>query len=323
MAGVDMSMAATLLRRLPWQYIQIARPDHWTKNVFALPGTAAALALTPTSEPLWKMPLALISLCLIASANYSINDLLDLQCDRFHPVKNQRPGPRGLLDRRLVLLQYVLLAAIGIGLSATINLPFLLTSISLLVTGLIYNVPPLRAKNYAYLDVLVESVNNPIRFLFGWFAVSPDFLPPSSVLLAYWMGGAFLMGTKRYSEFRCIGNPQRATRYRSAFARYTEHSLLLSAFFYALCSAFFGAIFLIKYKIELVLTFPLLAAVFTWYLSIALKRDSAAQAPEKLYREVKFMIFASFVFASVAFIFYINIPLLHVLMNTNLIGITR
>ncbi len=323
MAGVDTPISATLRRRLAWQYVKIARPDHWIKNVFALPGIAAALAFTPTSEPLWKMPIALIALCLIVSANYSINDLMDLGYDRFHPVKSQRPGPRGLLDRRVVVLQYVLLAGTGIGLSAIINLPFLLTSLSLLVTGIVYNVPPLRAKNYAYLDVLFESVNNPIRFLFGWFAVTSQFLPPFSVLLAYWMGGAFLMGIKRYSEYRRIGNPQRAALYRRSFAHYTELSLLLSAFFYALCSAFFGGIFLIKYKIEFVLTFPLFAAMFTWYLSIGLKNESAAEAPEKLYREVKFMIFASFVFIGAAFMFYINIPLLRVLMDTSLIGIMQ
>ena len=56
---------------------------------------------------------------------------------------------------------------------------------------MLYNVPPIRIKDYAYFDVLAESVNNPLRFLVGWFAVAPQFLPPSSVLLAYWMGAHF------------------------------------------------------------------------------------------------------------------------------------
>ena len=45
--------------------------------------------------------------------------------------------------------------------------------------------------------VIVESLNNPLRFLFGWFAVTLHFAPPVSVLLAYWCGGAFLMAAKR------------------------------------------------------------------------------------------------------------------------------
>jgi len=187
--------------------------------------------------------------------------------------------------------------------------------------GIAYNVAPIRAKDYAYVDVLTESVNNPLRFLVGWFAVVPKLVPPSSVLLAYWMGGAFLMGIKRYAEYRGIGDARVAALYRPSFARYSERSLLLSAFFYAMCSAFFGAIFLIKYKIEFVLTFPLFAALFTWYLSIGLKSDSAAQAPETLYREAKFLLFASLVFVAAALTFYAEIPALRVLMDTNLVRI--
>jgi len=106
-----------------------------------------------------------------------------------------------------------------------------------------YNVEPVRTKDRQYLDVLSESVNNPIRFLLGWFAVTGTIIPPGSVLLAYWTSGAFPMGTKRYSEYRRIANPVQAGLYRRSFERYTEASLLLSSFFYALCSAFLIGVF--------------------------------------------------------------------------------
>ena len=82
------------------------------------------------------------------------------------------------------------------------------------------------------------------------------FLPPASVLLAYWMGGAFLMAIKRYSEYRGIADPARAALYRRSFAFYSEQSLLLSGFFYALLSACFTGVFLIKYRIEFLLVLP-------------------------------------------------------------------
>src|SRR5439155_24871314 len=227
----------------------------------------------------------LISVCLLASANYTINEFLDAEHDRHHPAKSGRPAAQGLIDGRLVMAEYVVLAAVGLALGAAINRPFALTGLALLVMGAAYNAPPVRTKDKPYLDVLSESVNNPLRFLLGWFAVTGDFLPPASALLAYWMGGAFLMAIKRYSEYRGIGDPARAALYRRSFARYSEQSLLLSGFFFALCSAFFTAIFLIKYRIEFLLLFPLIATLFTWYVAIGLKRDSAAQAPEKLHRE--------------------------------------
>src|SRR3546814_15646823 len=67
-----------------------------------------------------------------------------------------------------------------------------------------YNLKPLRTTHKAYLDVISESINNPIRLTLGWTMVDPTTLPPSSLLLAYWTGGAFLMGAKRLSEYRDI-----------------------------------------------------------------------------------------------------------------------
>ena len=68
-----------------------------------------------------------------------------------------------------------------------------------------------------------------------------------------------------------MDDPQQAALYRRSFASYSEQSLLLSVFFYAICAAFFIGIFLIKYRIEFVLTFPLFAVLFTWYLWIGLQ----------------------------------------------------
>jgi hypothetical protein len=59
-----------------------------------------------------------------------------------------------------------------------------------------------RTKELPYLDVLSESVNNPLRLFLGWFALVADKLPPLSLALAYWMVGAFFMATKRYAEYR-------------------------------------------------------------------------------------------------------------------------
>jgi decaprenyl-phosphate phosphoribosyltransferase len=304
-------------------HFRIARPDHWIKNVFMIPGAAVAFVVTPhiqSSIPV-TAALALVSVCLTASANYTINEYLDGPHDRFHPGKGGRPAALGLLDARLVMLQYALLAAIGLTLAHLVGRLFFSACSSLLVMGIIYNVPPLRLKNKAYFDVLVESINSPIRFLLGWFVVTADTLPPASAVLAYWMGGAFLMSVKRYAEYRWIGDPARARLYRESFGRYTERTLLLSAFVYALGSSFLIAVFLIKYRVEFILTFPLFAILFTWYLSIGLKDNSAAQAPERLYRETAFMCFAGFTFIAACLVLLINLPLLVWVVEPRLIRV--
>lgn len=298
-------------------YIRIARPDHWFKNLFMLPGIALAMVLAGVhwSDALWPSIIAIISTCFVASANYVINEWLDAEFDRHHPIKKHRPSALGRVRARYVYVEYAVLASLGLWLASFLTQEFFWISVLLLVMGVLYNVRPFRTKEIAFLDVLSESVNNPIRLLLGWSALVSAQLPPSSILLAYWMGGAFLMAMKRYAEFRFINNPEQAGLYRASFKQYTEESLLLSTFFYALTSVFFLGIFLVKYRIEFILTFPLLAALFTWYLAIGLKPYSASQTPEKLYREKAFVSFVVLLCIAIAALFVVEIPALSVFVE--------
>jgi 4-hydroxybenzoate polyprenyltransferase len=282
-----------------------------------LPGLALALLFVhPTGELLlWHAALGLLALCLCASANYTINEYLDAESDRFHPAKRHRPAARQLLDARLVMAQYVLLVVFGLGAAHEVGRSFAITSGVLLGMGILYNARPARTKDTPYLDVLSESINNPLRLLLGWFALVNDVLPPSSIILSYWMGGAFLMAVKRFSELRGIADRERAGLYRRSFQFYTQDSLLVSAFFYAICSAFFLGVFLIKYRIEFLLTFPLFSLMFAWYLAIGLRPHSAAEAPERLFGERRFVTFVAVLCAIAGVLFYVDIPGLHILVE--------
>src|SRR3954463_7780171 len=123
--------------------------------------------------------------------------------------------------------------------ASAVNRPFFLASLFLLVMGVVYNVRPVRSKDLPYVDVLSESINNPIRLLLGWFAVTDAEVPPVSLLIAYWMIGAFFMATKRFAEYRSIGDTAAAGAYRSSFLHYNEERLLLSMVFYAISFALF------------------------------------------------------------------------------------
>ena len=275
-----------------------------------LPGAALALIVDQEATPgnlVW-LAAGVAGTCLIASANYTINEYLDGAFDRHHPTKSSRPTAQGRIRPELVLLQYLILVGTGLTIASYLNPVFLYASVLLLVMGIIYNVRPLRSKDRAYLDVLSESINNPIRLVLGWAAISTIVLPPSSLLLSYWMGGAYLMAIKRYAEFRMIGDPARAALYRRSFGVYTETTLVLSAFFYALTSVFFLGIFLIKYKIEFIISFPFFAFLFVWYQSIALRPGSAAVNPEKIYLEPRFLAYVGFLVVLVFALFYFDIP---------------
>lgn len=297
-------------------YIKIARPDHWIKNAFIIPGLVLAVVLIGKPENmvgfLVKLIAGFFATCFIASANYVINEWLDAEFDKYHPTKKYRPVVSQNMKFSLVMVEYAVCILVGILLSLLVNTPFLLTEIWLLVMGILYNVKPIRTKDVVYLDVLSESINNMIRLLLGWFIVCETLLPPSSIMVGYWMAGAFLMAVKRYAEYRMIGDPKLAGSYRKSFIKYTEETLLCSAFFYALCATFLIGIFLLKYRIEYIVAIPFLFFLFCYYLYIAHKPDSAAQKPEKLFREKKLMILVAVLIVLFAVLTVVDIPVMKV-----------
>lgn len=294
-------------------YLQIARVDHWIKNLFIVPGVIIGQLLlkTPLDRDLFiDLVVGFLATCFAASANYVINEWLDARFDKFHPTKKNRPVVVSDIKFRYVMVEYVLLVALSLALSLCIHAAFVAMILWLLLMGVLYNVEPIRTKDVPFLDVLSESLNNMIRLLLGWFVVTDIVIPPLSILLGYWMGGAFLMAVKRFAEFRMIGDPAQAGLYRKSFRHYTEETLLGSSLFYAMAATFLIGIFMIKYRIEYLLAMPLMFGLFCIYLHISFKVDSAVQKPEKLYKERRLMVYIAVFVASLIFLTYVDIPIL-------------
>lgn len=274
-------------------YLKIARFDHWIKQLFIVPGMVFAAVLIKAGGNVSQsitaasahIIMGMLATCFTASANYIINEWLDADFDKYHPTKKHRPVVSARLKPRLIIAEYIVFAAVGLGIAWFVSLFVFLTELALFIMGIVYNVPPIRSKEIPYIDVLSESLNNALRLLIGWFIITAEFLPPISIVLGYWMGGAFLMAVKRFAEYRMVGDKEQAGLYRKSFKYYTEKSLLLSALFYALLSVFFCGIFMIKYRIELLVAIPFLCGLFCMYLNICYKSDSSAQKPEKLFKE--------------------------------------
>src|SRR6478736_1345098 len=99
-------------------HIEIARIDHWFKNVFIIPGAVAAVAMDPThiaTDIPRRAALGLASVCLVASSNYTINEVLDAPSDLAHPTKYLRPVPSGKVNVPLAYVQWLALMVIGVG----------------------------------------------------------------------------------------------------------------------------------------------------------------------------------------------------------------
>lgn len=295
-------------------YIAIARPDHWVKNGFMVLGVLLAISYQPdvlSVAGLARLLLAVAATCLVASSNYVLNEILDAPRDAFHPDKRHRPIPSGRVRLPLAWVEWLALGAGGLAIGWLINLPFFLSSAWLWGMGLVYNVPPLRTKEWPYVDVLTESINNPIRLMLGWFALIDTRVPPLSLAIAYWMAGAFLMATKRYAEYRHFADPETAAAYRRSFRHYDEERLLVSMFFYAVTAALFGGIFILRYHLELVLCVPAVAGLFAYYLRLGMLADSPAERPESLYRHRGFVTYLLLCTALFVTLLFVSIPVLY------------
>jgi hypothetical protein len=127
------------------------------------------------------------------------------------------------------------------------------------------------------------------------------------------MGGAYLMNVKRFAEYRFINNSKIAGLYRKSFIFYTENFLLIMSFLYALFTIFFTTIFLIKYKIEFIISMPFISILFVYYLKLGLEKKSLTQNPEKLYKSKELIIVLILVIISLLFCAIINLPILNIL----------
>lgn len=281
-------------------YLKPLRFDHWIKNLVVPVGSILALVshrMAPDAELLEAVALAFLISGGVSSVNYAINEVLDAPFDARHPVKRARPIPSGLVRVRPLLALTAGLAALTFALAIWLFRPaFVVAAASLFLAGLIYNLPPVRLKDWPYLDALVESLTNPIRLAIGWYAVSSlQLTPPSPWLLgAVWAFGAFLMTGKRLAELRLLG--EAAARYRPTFRAYSVPALLTIQLLYAVAGiAALAGLFAGQHP-RLLPTLPLVGLVVIWTFRMTFERESPLIDPEHLYRRPLFLLLALGVF---------------------------
>ena len=96
-------------------YASMARPSHWFKAIFMLPGTVFGVIelRQDLGEIIIPFVFGLATSCLIASANYVLNEILDADSDRHHPTKKYRPAVMQRVSTTNAYLFYLILLASG------------------------------------------------------------------------------------------------------------------------------------------------------------------------------------------------------------------
>jgi 4-hydroxybenzoate polyprenyltransferase len=268
-------------------HLKLTRPGRWIKNAAIFPGALMAWQISKTQvgwDSFFCLALAFLSVLLLSCGNYTINELLDAGGDSRHPVGRLRPVPSGKITAWAAYMQWFLLALAGLILAWLLNRAFFAAALMFFFMGLVYNVRPFRAKDVAYFDVLTESLNSPLRFLLGWYAMKCYLFPPLSLLISLWMLAAFFVSVKRIAELRFINDPQVAAAYRRPFSYYNQERLVSGAVFYAAAFGVLMGIFSAIYRLELVLALPFMGGLLAAYMQEGLKKDSIIRCPERLYQ---------------------------------------
>jgi len=182
-----------------WSILKAVRPHQWVKNLFVAAPVVFAKRLGDPSSDL-RAAAAFGAFCLLTSAVYLVNDLVDLEKDRAHPVKRHRPIASGKLKPEVarVLAALFALAAVGSGLA--LGLPFALAAFAYLALNAAYS---LRLKRIAFVDVACISIGFLLRVLAGALAID---VPASRWLLLCTLLLSALLGFgKRAHELRIGG----------------------------------------------------------------------------------------------------------------------
>lgn len=169
--------AAPRPERRRHQTLRLIRPHQWLKNLLVFVPMLAAHQLTLSA--LWHSALAFLAFSLIASSTYVLNDLLDLNADRAHPRKRNRPLASGAVSLARATLLAPLLALAGIA-AALLSGPELLGA--LLVYFVLTTAYSFRLKRLVVIDICTLAVLYTLRILAGSAATG---IPTSMWLLAF------------------------------------------------------------------------------------------------------------------------------------------
>ncbi len=167
--------------------LKTMRPKQWPKNVFIFTALVFVEQLF-TPVPLLKTIAAFVLFCLMSSAVYLINDVVDIEKDRQHPTKRLRPLPSGQLKPSVAIAAGVLIPLVALPLSFLLDFYFGLVALAYLLTMIVYSFV---LKNVIILDVLTVAAGFVLRAVAGAVVISVPISPwlyVCTTLLALFIG---------------------------------------------------------------------------------------------------------------------------------------
>lgn len=194
--------------------VRTMRPRQWVKNVLVFAAPAAAGVLTHRDALLDSLA-AFVVFCLAASGTYCLNDVMDREADRRHPVKRDRPVASGVVPVRVAAAVGAALLAIALGVSAAIGRPKLAMVVAIyLGVQVAYT---LWLKHEPILDLGAVASGFVLRAIAGGVATR---VPLSNwFVIVACFGSLFMVAGKREAEVALLGDD--GENHRATLGAYT------------------------------------------------------------------------------------------------------
>lgn len=211
--------------------ITLARPQQYLKNVFIfLPIFFAHKLFDP--QALIHTCWAFVVFCLGASSVYAVNDILDVEVDRIHPIKKQRPLAAGILTEREGLLFAAILLILSILLTISqLGWTLLIVLGSYLILNYLYSC---LLKKYAIIDISAIAAGFVIRVFFG--GLSSDVTPSHWLIIMTFLLALFLALAKRRDDLLLMNNGQKVRHNIDGYSlEFVSHSMVVMAAVIIVC----------------------------------------------------------------------------------------
>ena len=193
------------------------RPKQWTKNFFIFAGIFFSMNIFNFHMVL-KTTFAFLIFCLLSGSGYMLNDLTDLEQDRRHPVKSQRPLASGKLKASHSFIALMIFIPFSLAMSYYLSASFFLIALIYLILQLAYS---FSLRNIVILDIFAIAFGFVLRVVAGAVVINVEI--SSWLLICTILLSLFLGLSKRRHELIMLG--EKAIAHRKVLKEYSSSLL--------------------------------------------------------------------------------------------------
>ena len=251
-------------------YFILTRPFQWVKNVIIFIPLIFAKKLFEL-DAFVLSSIAFVSFILASSIIYIFNDICDLEKDKKHPIKKNRPLANNSLKKKDAYLLIILLGLLLLVLLKS-NISILGIIIIFFILNIFYS---LYFKNVIIIDLVIVSLSYVIRVLAGSIIINVAL--SAWLLICVFSTSLFLISFKRLAEIKISG-----FKSRPILRTYNNEILLKIIDVSAICSIIFYSLYTVLVNPNLIYTVPLIFVGFFRYYYLYYTAKIFEESPVKI-----------------------------------------